>query len=83
MSEYQYYEFRTIHRQLTPAQRVEDLIEQKTNDTYQKAVALLQQLGELAREQGRQQVFAARLEEIRKRHSRRTAFTRELQRIKL
>lgn len=64
-------------------QEVEDLIEQKTSDTYQKAVTLLQQLGDLAREQGQQQVFAARLEAIRKRHSRRTAFTRELQRIKL
>lgn len=64
-------------------QEVEDLIEQKRSEGYEKAADLLQQLGDLAREQGQQRVFAARLESIRKRHSRRTAFTRELQRIKL
>lgn len=64
-------------------QEVETFIEQKTTDGYKHAVTLLQQLGELAREQGQGSIFAGRVEQLRNRYSRRSAFIRELQRVQV
>jgi hypothetical protein len=64
-------------------QEVETFIEQKTNDGYKQAVLLLQQLGELARDQGQTRLFENRVEQIRIKYSRRSALIRELQRAQL
>jgi hypothetical protein len=64
-------------------QEVETLIQQKTTDGYKQAVMLLQQLGELAREQGQVRLFENRLEQIRLKYSRRSALIRELQQAQL
>ncbi|MCE7982406.1 MAG: hypothetical protein DYG89_14525 [Caldilinea sp. CFX5] len=64
-------------------QEVETFIEQKTADGYKQAISLLQQLGDLAREQGQGTTFASRIEQLRTRYSRRSAFIRELQRVKV
>lgn len=64
-------------------QEVETFIEQKTTDGYKQAVLLLQQLGELARDQGQTHLFESRVEQIRMKYSRRSALTRELQRAQL
>ncbi len=64
-------------------QEVETFIEQKTGEGYKQAITLLQQLGDLAREQGQGRIFASRVEQLRNRYSRRSAFIRELQRVQL
>ena len=64
-------------------EEVETLIEQKTTDGYKQAVLLLQQLGELAHDQGQTRIFESRVEQIRMKYSRRSALTRELQRAQL
>jgi len=62
-------------------QEVEAFIEQKTNEGYQQAVALLMQLQELAREQKQERAFASRIAELRSRYSRRSGLMREWARI--
>jgi len=64
-------------------QEVENFIEQKTADGYKQAVLLLQQLSELAREQGQTRTFESRVERIRIKYSRRSALIRELQQAQL
>ena len=62
---------------------VEKLIERRTGDAYDQAAYLLQQLGELARQQGQTTPFTRRLEQIRTQYSRRSALLRALKQVGL
>ena len=64
-------------------QDVETLIEKQTSEGYKQAVALLLQLGELAREQQQDRIFASRVEAIRARYRRRSGLMRLLEQAQL
>lgn len=63
--------------------QVEAFIEEKKSEGYKKAVELLLQLADLAREQKQERSFASRVEEIRQKYSRRSGLISELRRVQV
>ncbi len=64
-------------------EQVAAFIEEKKSEGYKKAVELLLQLAELAREQKQERIFASRVEEIRTKYSRRSGLISELRRVQI
>ncbi len=54
----------------TPWREVEELISQRNQPGYERAVTLMVDLGEVARSRGEEEAFARRLADIRARHDR-------------
>ncbi len=57
-------------RGAAPWREVEELISQRNQPGYERAVTLMVDLGEVARSRGEEEAFARRLADIRARHDR-------------
>lgn len=85
MSEYQYYEFLAVDQPLSPKAQevVRQLLQRKQAKPYDEATQLLQDLRDVAEQQGKLPEFRDRFERLKSDYSNRPALMKRFETIKV